>query len=785
MHKFRRTSQTRERTALRHCDSRAVIMISATMAVAASAMAEAADTAADAQAADASPLQEVIVTAERREESLQKVPIAITVLSSEAIQRQNIADIHDLNKVAPSLSVNNAGSDRDSLNYVIRGMGVSSNSGSDPAVLVYFADVPTVTEGPGAIFDLENIQILKGPQGTLFGKNTTGGAILLSPARPGATFGGYLDATGGDYGLARLQGAVDVPLVADKLLARFAFDVNHRDGFTHNVTTGEDYDNVNYQSYRLSVTFKPFAGLEDRLILDHTHNDTHGAGLIIETLNPASGAALKYGAALAALFAAQQARGPRYVDYVSPTYNKFQTYNLTNTLLFEPTDNITLKNIFGYRAFRDRVAQDVVGRIPVVLIPPSPFLDTGTFAPMSSVALTDEQQIQGKAVDGRLNWILGAFYGDLKPAREDEQEWIVSQGTGPIVQILHHYDQTKAVFGQVNYALTDKWKVALGVRYTRDERQYNFGQYLGAPVTGARLVCTLKASITNPSCLFYSARSFHAPTANIDVNYQITPATMAYVTVRRGYRSGGFNPAPATTGNAAFEPEYDTDVEGGVKSDFTLGNMPARVNLSIYDNFFSDLQESSQVFDPVIKSPQGTTVNAGRGYIRGVELEATVFPIPDLKLTGFYAYLDPVYTQNSFQAGAPGTPPIDLRHQPFQNAPRNKAGLRAEYTLTLPHAAGDIVLSGNYVYQSQVYFNEPLVAVLPNPVKGQSGYSLTDARLDWLNVFDHPLDAYLFVTNLGNKLYKVQENDAYTSTGFGQALYGAPRMFGGGLKYRF
>jgi iron complex outermembrane recepter protein len=783
-------------TALRGWALSAAIVISLA-AVAPANAAESAGTAADSTAA-AGGLEEIVVTAQRREESEQKVPIAITVLSTADIQKKNIADFHDLNRAVPGLNVNNAGSDRDSLNFVIRGLGVASNSGSDPAVLVYFADVPAITEGPGAIYDLANVQVLKGPQGTLFGRNTTGGAILLEPVQPGDKFGGYLDVSAGDYDLKRAQGALNVPVVNDMLLMRLAFDVNRRDGFTTNIQNGQDLDNVDYSSFRLSTTFKPTADLQDRLILDYTHNTDNGAGLVIGNVNPNNGFALAFkgvpalqplAPAFFNLFSAQQARGPREVNYGTPSYNNFVTYDITNTLSYALSPNITLKNIFGYRVYKDRVAQDVLdlsAKFPILAILPSPYLDTGTFGPQSQTAITDEQQIQGSALNDRLTWIFGGFYGDTKPYTDSQRYWLAALNPAPLVYIQQSLQTTKALYAQADYGITDKLKVSVGGRYTWDGRSYRFGNYQGAVGTGALVTCRLAAAIRNPACLYVASADFRAPTGNIDLTYQLNPSVMLYATARRGYRSGGFAPAPLTAGTTVFKPEFDNDYEAGVKSNFTWAGVEWRVNFSLFDSFVRDLQESSPTFDTTSGAILSTTVNAGRANYRGTELEMTVVPVRNLKLGGYWEYLDPRYTSNLIQTLPPPAPPTDLSHAPFQNAPRNKVDFNAEYTINLPSAAGDLVLMADWAYQSRVYFLEPLVVALTNPDRGQRAYGLLNARIDWRNIWGESLDAGFFVTNATNQLYKVHESDQYNgSTGFSQIVYGAPRMFGGEVKYRF
>jgi iron complex outermembrane receptor protein len=202
----------------------------------------ASDPTENAVSAKSNGLEEIVVTARRREENIQSVPIAITVVTPQAMQDNNVHTLQDIQMLVPSLTVSsgNAGS-KDAANVTIRGQGWSSlGGGASTAVAMYLNEVPIVTDwagllagGPGLFFDMENVQVLKGPQGTLFGRNTMGGAVLLQTARPTNEFGGHIQATYGNYNDREFDGAVNLPLVSDVLLARIAVNGQLRDGYTH------------------------------------------------------------------------------------------------------------------------------------------------------------------------------------------------------------------------------------------------------------------------------------------------------------------------------------------------------------------------------------------------------------------------------------------------------------------------------------------------------------------------------------------------------------------------
>ena len=325
--------------AIRALSATALACVLAAPAFADTAVRQVATTPVTVKPAQQMAIEEVVVTARRRPEDLEKVPVAVTALSGDTIRSQEIKTAIDLQNFAPSLSVSaNLGS-RDNDVYTIRGQS-QPFGGADPGVQTYFAEVPFNSSGPGTYYDMANIQVLNGPQGTLFGRNTTGGAVLFEPQRPSDQFGGYIDTQLGDYGLREFDGAINVPIIGDKLMVRAAFDVENRDGFTQDtVITGlglpynEEQDNVNYQAFRVGVTWRPFSHFENYAVFDYLHDSDNGTGAVLTGISPSTignlaaaftggpctvpptslicGEVEGFQAEMANALAAQQAAGPR------------------------------------------------------------------------------------------------------------------------------------------------------------------------------------------------------------------------------------------------------------------------------------------------------------------------------------------------------------------------------------------------------------------------------------------------------------------------------------------
>src|ERR1700722_8940311 len=316
-------------------------------------------------AANSGNLEEIVVTARRKEEKLQTVPVAVTAFTPAALAENHIESASDLQHFVPGLL--SSQETRDEQVFYLRGQGPNGGQGGAPGVVTYFAEVPFYASGPGIYFDLDNLQVLRGPQGTLFGRNTTGGAVLFEPKRPTDKFEGYFQESLGDYNLHEEQGALNVPIVADKLLVRGAFDIDQRDGFPRDVTTGKDLDNRDYWSFRLGVTWRPTDNFENYLVYDSLYSHTNGTGIELQAINPNPGTTFTevFGPlAGPAALAEQAAIGPRAVQTtpgVPGGLDKTYSFGITDIAKYDLSEDVTLKNIFGYRELKNLVRYDAAG----------------------------------------------------------------------------------------------------------------------------------------------------------------------------------------------------------------------------------------------------------------------------------------------------------------------------------------------------------------------------------------------------------------------------------------
>ena len=757
---------------------------------------------------DTSGLEEIVVTARRREEKLQSVPIAITAFSEDALRKNSVTAVQDLQHSVPSLQV--LGQNRDDATFALRGIGAGPISTGDriiQSVATYFDEVPTTTAGPGVFFDLENVQVLKGPQGTLFGRNSTGGAILFEPRKPANDFEGYIQAQFGNYGDKEFEGAVNVPIVDDKLLLRVSGSLARRDGYTQNPITNQDMDNRDYEAWRVSLTWRPTDDFENTVVYNGLYKNENGSshvpyylnpGAVVSTFSvpgfgnfnvtlgngpavsglsgPNSAAVFFQGLAAGkqfslypsnaygAIFAQQQAGGIRTEFTDQRGEDKEYNWSVTDIATYDLSDDVKLKNIFGYRIYKTLLAYDYAGTVLPLLRIINTDADGWT---QSTEQYSDEAQIQGKSLGGNLTWIAGLYGEFVHPAGT----WQLLNNQFGVVgnRLNHQTDLSRAAFGQADYdfggvadALSGL-KLTLGYRYTWDMRSESSVTYT-LPHT-----CTQG---TAPSCTVAGHTQFNAPSWTLGLNYQVTPDSLIYVTSRRGYQSGGFNlPAP-TAASEIYKPEHVTDVEVGVKADWNVYGVKLRTNADYYHNWFTNIQEEAAILGPT-----GITVgieNAESASIDGFELETTAVLTDDLKLSAFYSFTQATF--GTFVSGQSG----NLSGTQFFFLPKNKEGVTAQYRLPLDAALGEVSLTANYTYQEHTTTSEP-----GDPVYGTfPGYGLLNLSVDWTGIYGQPIDASFFMSNTLDEKYVIG-NYPLDSLGFASAYYGEPRMFGFRLKYSF
>lgn len=707
-------------------------------------------------------LEAVVVTARRREEPAQEVPLAITVLGAAVLERQNIQTANDLERLVPGLNIANVTGGHGYVDFAwLRGV---------PGVVGYFAETPVNLNGGAMYFDLENVSVLKGPQGTLFGQSTNGGALLFAPAKPSNRRGGYVQTALGNYGHTAVEMVMNAPIQEDRLLVRIGFKDSRVNGFQHDLSSGSDYGDQNERLGRVSVTLRTGGGFDNTLLVNQYQSHNNGPANVLAAVNPAGVAALVYGPALDDLLTQQQALGKGAVPGTAvpggPVARINQT-NIVNTARWQLDDFNVIRNIVGYQrtSTLDR-ASFVNLQLPI-------YDDYDADRPAVSVQKTTELQLQGSAWNHRLNYTLGSFFAWTRnqPAAGDNLGFkyvrILGQAAGTDTDKRSH---TRALYGQADYILPgalDNIVLTAGLRRTWDDRSLGLLRLDGTGALTGR---------------FYDAASWSALSHNLSVAWHAAPGAMWYFTRSKGYSSGGFNTDPNTPeAYSRFQPEFLTNHEFGVKSDWQWGSLRGRTNASVFRSYYRDIQ--AIVLVPAGGgAPPGSfavvTSNAAQGHVDGLDAEVALVPYDGLEFAGNVAWLNTRYDDYILSDGS------DARGRHFIYVPRLKFGLRMNCRLPLDPARGRLDLALDYTHQSPMNQN-PNKANLTDTDWVPSLGTL-NASLRWRQVAGGPnLEALLFVTNLLNNRVASGGLPLYDDLGVMSRAVAPPRMWGVRLRYGF
>lgn len=696
----------------------------------------------------------IVVTAERVAQNQENVPIAITALSQATLSQNNILDTMQLSSFVPDLNLCCSTFNSTSYDYV---RGVTS-------VPVYFDGVPYTQNGFTDYLDMESVQVLKGPQGTLFGEASNGGALVYQPNEPGETLDGQVRLAMGDYGRRTVEFDGDAPLAGGRILTRLSVISNNVDGYIHDLSNNQYYGNQDYYIIRAQVTFKITSNLDDKVLYQYENAKDNGEPdawvvsdfnfLPYEYQNPNSvlygtlqGEAALNGGSIAAFntlrgqaLATQFALGPYTVlgfPFGCPqTGQPYQSFIgslnyprddcpgdwYTDSLLINTTDwnfapNWTAKNIFGVHRPNSYAEGESADGSPLEIydfggVP-------GDVSPTSGPdTWSDEVQAIGNV--GRFHITVGEFNTQThtNPTPPiDFEEYLGYE----FADFTTSSSRENAVYAQTDFKVTPRLTVTGGLRYTWDKvasETYNFN-----PTTLAFLGSTggpdSPAGHAHFTDLSYTA----------GVHYQYTDRTMFYLTNSKGYSAGGLQDVP---GFYVYQPDTLNNIELGVKSRFRLSdNVQALVDSSVYYGWLDNDQVEvwSNVVNPVTGGTSAMSVqeNAAKAIIKGVDVDGSVLFGDNLELGLWAAYNDNVYT--SWPSLNPYTlQPVSLTDTPFLWDPRWKVGGHA--TIHAPvnrDKVGDISFTASASWTDYTDSQaEPLVPL--NSADPRSGWICNRAR---------------------------------------------------------
>ena len=788
-----------------------------------------------AAAADAggTATQDIVVTAQRREEKLSKVPVSVVAFGAEMLKTKNITSEQDMGTLVPGLQVKN-GQNSNQLSFAMRGQTLDPFSGTSPAVLTYLNEAPY---NPGntstAFFDLGSIQVLKSPQGTLFGRNATGGAVLYSTPMPGDEFSGYVTVRGASRNYTQVQAAVDLPLAPGKLAVRLAFDATRGDGYITNFRDNSTLGNKNSRSGRATILFTPTEGIKNTTIVqyDDVKGNEGSGGLWTYNSLPtcpggpctptdlATGNFTQYNSdgtthtithtpgqpgvplttTLAALYGANDGPvAPGFFPGGVEGYTKFahanpykiwlqydqphraENFFVSNTTEVNITPDMKIKNIFSYMKGKAVTPGNLAGGPfgGLWLYKLSGVNATGIPGGehFYSDVITDELQLQGTAMDNRLNYTAGLFYSHSKrneeiPINIGGDIINVPFGVADIAYDYRNRETSKAVFGQVSYKITDQLTLTAGGRYTwvTVGISQNAGNVFGLDPASAAATQENKLS---------------APAWTASLSYQITPNHMVYFSQRGSFRSGNLNgtvapfidPLTGTFANS-FKNEYVHDFEVGYKFNGRIGPVQAQFNIAAYDVIVKNAQHA--LYALVGGNPAGFTVNVPEAVTKGVEVDGN-FGLTEWLDLGFnFAYTDAKYTKNNVPIPFVGNLPVDS----YPDSPKVSGSANVTFKLPVPENVGKVELRGDFYGQSHTFFSNTNGTATPGT--RLEGYSTVGARLSWKDIMQSKVSAAVYVRNIGDRLYYIAGYALGSSSGFNTAYPGEPRTIGAELSVKF
>ncbi|CAM8672915.1 TonB-dependent receptor [Sphingobium sp.] len=739
------------------------------------------DQAATAPQDVSSTDNDIVVTALFRSQRLQDTPIAITALDARALEARGQASVTDIAASAPNVTIQQSSSGFGNAAAIsIRGIGqYDTNFALEPGVGVYIDDVyyPTIFGSAFDLLDLSRVEILRGPQGTLAGKNSIGGAIKLYSKKPDGEGGGFVEAVYGRFNRIDLRAAANITLVPDALFVRISGALKNRDGYvtrydygcrnpasgypanrsTNDCRLGTE-GGQDYQGIRAALRWLAAPGLEINVIGDYSKDDSEpSASRLIAGATP---------------FKQQFATGEKFVNYSSyvvpsvgfsaPPQSLAKSHGISGTIDYELSPDIKLTSITAYRKTTGAYSND--GDL-------SPAGGSLTIATQRFATFTQELRLNGSFGDV-VDYTVGGYYfrGRGFLGGRNHVGTDVSADTHitvvDFVQGDNINSSSKSAFLHSVFHLADGLNASAGVRYTDEKKTYAFRRV--DPVTGgpAALVGGLDGVTANPP--YTNSRWDY----RLNVDYRWSPDLLTYATVSTGFKGGGINPRPFTPAQAApFQPETLTAYEIGAKSD--LLDRRLRLNLSAFFNDYRAIQITT--FGPYAGFPlSARPENAGRAHVKGIELETTIVPTDGFAIDGSVSYLDFKYKALTAGALAAGI----TRDMVNSFTPKWKASLGAQYEIA--SAVGTFTPRLDVNYQSSFFTN-----ALNAATNHVSNYTIMNGRIAF-RPDNSSWEAAVAVTNLANKYYYVNIFDNLTQpAGTAAGTVGRPREWSVMLKRTF
>ena len=738
-------------------------------------------------------VSEVVVTAQRRSENIQEVPVSVQAISSRQLIAAGIKSTQDLGQITPNVTIiSPIGAGNQPL-ITIRGIGLNdfdtNNAGPNG---VYLDDV--YLSAPGvqnfSMFDISQVQVLKGPQGTLYGRNTSGGALLFTSNRPTDYFTADAHGEFGSYNTLQLEGAVGGPIAQD-FDGRIAAVINHSDGYTHNFLTGQPYDNVQNEAVRLQLQYAP----NDRLKLyfntnvlyvnNHPQPYGHIGVFVPGTQNTPTPTLCSPAQAFAGGCVDLYGYGtpPQWQGAWAETQNLTNLAAITQFRADYKLDRITLTSISSWQHDDKFHPEDTDGD-PLNLIRATYGVKSDTYT----------QEFRAAQSEHDFNWVAGIYYlhENLKQNQPLSLFYAGDQGGGfgippgpgnfdNVAQIVYDRSSqttdTAAAFAQGDYTWR-RFTLTLGGRYTWEHKTFDYMQGTTFQQGGEGNYGPLMDIITPPQ-EGQSASNF---TYRVALKYQITDLTQAYGSVATGFKSGDFNgsflssdPNQVALQLKPVKPEDVTAYEVGEKA--TLFDQRLVLNAALFYNAYHNEQVFAYLLSTITLNGKPEPIsalvlgNAAASHTEGAEFQITAVPFDGLTIDLEPALLRTRMDNGQFSGG------FSLTGKELANAPKFTFTGIIDYRWALANG-NDVNFRWNSNYRSHYWFDST-----NDPYIQQNGYWLHNLNIDYESA--QHWTAGVFIRNVSNQKYDLTSSDISSPFGFLEPVEGAPRTYGVALSYHY
>jgi len=710
-------------------------------------------------------LEEVVVTAEKRAEGLQNIPIAITALSDATLQKAGVKEVGDLVQLTPSLQF---GTRSTNVFIAMRGIGQAGQDiGSQSGVTVSLDGVPLLNHfmmNP-AFMDIERVEVLRGPQGTIAGRNATGGAINIHSQGPTSDNDGSLSLTAGSRERLGLKGYVNGSF-SDKLSGRLSFQREEAEGWLKNDFIGKRNDDTDVTEVRGQLLFKPTDTFRIRTLVDYTHDRSDpGFAQILGRADPARPTVTE----LPTYTFPRNDPDRRTFYFNEPNHRDVKDFRATAAVTWDLSPGMTLTSTTGFIRHDIDLTDLDVDATPA---PNSRFDLIGLYAKQVTQEFTLTADLGERA-----DIVAGVFY-----MRGDSSEPLyLSLPTfkNYLVYLPKETLDSYAAYAQFRYQLTDKLRATVGGRYTIDDKSYK-----------------MASSVAGVGRLMSDSGKFKAFTPRVALDYTPTDETLMYASVSRGFKSGGFNTlGDVTLPVNRFNPEYVWNYEVGLKA--MMFDRKLRMSLTGFYADYTNLQQTVFRLNDATQVRFPRVENSTSATIKGVELEGEATPVTGLRLTGAVTYLDADFgffcNNNPLFPSVPTSPScvgvtrdgqplpsgaVQLKGNTLTQAPQWQYNVSAQYTFPVSDTFN---LTGrvDYKWQSRTYFD-----IYNNPQNSQAGYGLLNGSIE-LATQDRAWSLLAWVRNAADKRYVSQGSAGSGANAAITGSLGIPRMSGLTLSHRF